>query len=299
VHGLTRHITIKNADTLPTLRGNFPNAILNELRQEGCRRVGTVGNTLTPIIAQALLERYQTNLVDATSLVDSVRVIKSAWEIECATQSANRHDRVAEMVGGLLKLGVTEFEVRNELTRAAWNLGFSESNINIGFHFTHPSFPPVFFQTKALEPDDRVIGLIQGNADGGCAMEVGRMWTLGEPPAELERAYRDALAVQNFMAAGMIPGASSALLFKQANAMLVGMGYDPERRMFGHGEWLDFIEPPAIMPEETMPFSENMILAIHPTARNERVSAFSCDNYLVTPQGGVRINQTPQQILTV
>lgn len=294
---ITKAVIVPSMEALCHTYDNLPRAIQNELATHRCKRVGAVGLGGMPArIATCLREVCGDGAMDASRLFDRVRAVKSAYEIECAYQSAALHEEILLRLGELLKVGISEYEVRNALNQEAYNKGFSNGNINVCFDAKTPHFVPVFFQNRRLVAGDAVISLIQGNACGGMAVEIGRIWCSGEVPSSLERAYSDALAVQNEIVSLMKPGASPEMIFNRGNQMLEALGYEREWRMFAHGEGLDFVERPSIMEGEDMLLEENMILAVHPTAMNLYTGAFSCDNYLIRADGAVRINTTPQKI---
>lgn len=296
--GRTEQIALKSIDTLAYTGENMGHRAAEELRARRCKRLGAVGLARFPMgLCGPLQEAFPGAVEECADWFDHIRAIKSTYEIQCSYESARQHDRLAAQVAEFLKPGITEGQLRNHMNHIAFDLGFSDTNLNFGFDPKKPGFPPIFFQNQTLQQGDYAMGLIQGNGFGGYAMEVGRVWCTGDPSPAMKKAYEDALRVQTFIAGQMVPGASPSKIFIEANAMLAEMGYEQEWRLFGHAEGFDYIERPSIMPEETMAIEENMIFAIHPTASCGDASAFACDNYLVTANGAVRINQTPQTLL--
>lgn len=294
----TEQIALKSIDTLAYTGENMGKRAAEELRARHCKRLGAVNHFRFPVgLWGPLQESFPDEIEECSGWFDHIRAIKSPYEIQCAYKSARQHDELAAKVAALLKPGTTEAQLRNHLNHLAFDQGFSDTNINFGFDPKRPSFPPVFFQNRPLQPGDYAMGLVQGNGFGGYAMEVGRVWCTKEPTPVMERTYGDALRVQSFIAEQLVPGASISKIFHAANTMLAKLGYEREWRLFGHAEGLDYIECPSVMPEENMVVEENMIFAIHPTASCEEASAFACDNYLITAKGAVRINQTSQSLL--
>jgi hypothetical protein len=48
-----------------------------------------------------------------------------------------------------------------------------------------------------------------------------------------------------------------------------------------------------------MVLEENMFIALHPGLETDTIWASNTDNYLITPQGGIRLNETAQGIFRV
>ena len=298
--GHTEQISVKSIDVLHYTGRNLGNRVAKELKGRQVKRVGAVTPDKFPVgLYVPIQEAFPEAIEDSSNWFEQIRSIKSPYEIQCAYESARQHDALAAEVQKLIRPGISESYLRNHINLLAFDSGFSDTNVNFGFDSRKPGFPPVFFQNQVLRQEDYIIGLIQGNGYGGSAMEVGRIWHINEPDAAMEKACADAFYVENNIAEQLIPGAAPSEIFRKANYLLKEMGYEEEWRLFGHGEFMDFIERPSIMPEETMPLAENMIVAIHPTVSNKEVSAFACDNYLITAKGAVRINQTPQTLLMV
>lgn len=268
------------------------------LESAHCNRVGIVSPDKYPVsIYSCLREQFQGELLDGTDIFDSVVSIKSEYEIEAILESARQHDRIAEMVPSLIRRGAKEYEIREEMNHIAHNLGFTDTNMNITVSKSHAGFVPVFFQTKEISDGDYATYLVQGNGPGGMAIEVGRIVSMGKVSSAMRQAYLDAIEVQEFIAESLVPGAIPWDIFTKANQLLVRMGYGEEWRLFGHGQGQSLIERPVIMPGDRMPLQENMVLALHPTAGNREVAAFSCDSYIIKKDGACRINAIPQEII--
>ena len=54
---------------------------------------------------------------------------------------------------------------------------------------------------------------------------------------------------------------------------------------------------PTFSYDETMILQENMCVSIHPQMATANVFAFNTDNFIITKDGAVRVNETPQGIM--
>ena len=95
------------------------------------------------------------------------------------------------------------------------------------------------------------------------------------------------------------PGAKPGEILKAHNEFMVGKGYQPEGRLFAHGQGYDLVERPAFVPQEEMLLQTNMVTAIHPFAATETAFGFCCDDFLITERGAERLHRTPQEIFVI
>lgn len=108
-----------------------------------------------------------------------------------------------------------------------------------------------------------------------------------------------ALEAQKRVAKLLKPGAKPGDILKANNDFLISKGYQPEGRLFAHGQGYDLVERPAMRPEENMVLKAGMNIAVHPIAFNDKAYAFCCDNYLIKEDGAERLHKTPQEIFVI
>jgi Xaa-Pro aminopeptidase len=263
------------------------------------KRIGFVGlDGISASFYQFFTENLsKVDVFDASDLVDEIKAVKSADEIDLIRKTAALHDQIASAVPDILRPGRYEYEIRNEIKKLAGDMGSEEQNIILGTDANRPSMMPPFFENRKIEAGDKMVCLIEVNGPGGIYGELARVWCLGEPSRELLDAFEAAKEAQKIIAGMLIPGANPGDLLKANNEYLVGKGYAPEGRLFGHGQGYDMVERPAFVSRETMMLKENMLVAVHPTAVNTDAFAFCCDNFLITANGAEMLTKTPQIII--
>lgn len=277
--------------------------IVKVLRKRKDKRVGLINLGLIPAATYLYLKEQLSEVewVDATDLVDEIKAIKSADEIQFIRKAVRIQDMVCEAMPTILRPGKYEYEIRSEITRILTDLGSEEQWIMIGSE--KPGIRtgqfPTFFQNRQIEKGDQVLIMIEVNGPGGYYGELGRTWSLGEPPKELLRLWEVALEAQRRAADLLKPGAKPGDLYHANNDFLVSKGFKGEGRLFGHGQGYDLVERPALRPEETMLLKAGMLVALHPIAFNDQAYAFCCDNYLINEAGAELLHKTPQEIIVL
>ena len=274
------------------------------LKEKPGATVGLVGKSYIPVSFFEYLKRHLSgvNFVDATEDVDQIKVIKSPEEIELIKGTAALQDKSMELVKKCIRPGLRDFEVAAEILYSTALQGADRHVILLssGPPGTPVPILPPQFQNRMIKEGDQVSVLIEVNGPGGLWAELGRVFTIGPPPQELQDAFGVALEAQQVSLDLLKPGAAPADLLKANNVFLEQRGYFPERRLYAHGQGYDFVERPLIMKDEPMKIRAGMNLTIHPTATHKTVWAGVTDNYMVTETGaGPCLHNTPKEIITI
>jgi Xaa-Pro aminopeptidase len=141
---------------------------------------------------------------------------------------------------------------------------------------------------------------VEVNGPGGIFLELGRIFSLGPPPQQLQDAMGTAVEAQNVSLNLLKPGADPADLLRANNEFLESKGYFPEARLYAHGQGYDLVERPLIREDEHMKIAAGMNITVHPTAANKTVWAGVTDNYMVGEDGpGECLHTTPKKIFVL
>lgn len=288
---------------MPTLTytdGYMTDLVVKEIKRRGYKRAGLVGEAMIPATLYRSIQEHlpQVELVNATTMVDRIKMIKSPEEIEKLREIVRIHDVIGAAVPAIFRPGRYEYELVADIRKMAADMGCEGLNVMVG---TGPSENPGLMlpnmQHRQVEPGDNMLCLIELSGPGGYYAELMRMWTLGEPSQALQDATACAVACQKLITDHMKPGVSCSELLKLNNEFLTARGYMPEGRLFAHGQGLDMVERPALAADETFALEENMFFAVHPAAVNQEVFGAACDNFLVTAEGVERLTATPHGVL--
>ena len=68
----------------------------------------------------------------------------------------------------------------------------------------------------------------------------------------MEQAFRDAVRLENDLAAMCVPGANPGDIFLEGNRRLAAAGYVEEGHFYAHGQGYDIVDRPIFCPEETI-----------------------------------------------
>ena len=209
--------------------------------------VGLVGRQSIPITFYEHLVKGLPGhtFVDATDDIDRIMVPKSPEEQELIRRTAAIQDAAMEHLKKVIKPGMRDFEVLAEAQHSVVRGGSERQLILVS------SAPPVnnakyqfrHFQNRVIREGDRVAVLIETNGPGGFYTEIGRMFCLGQPPQELTDAYALSVEAQQVSLDLLKPGVSPGEIANANDAFLTGHGFFPERRLYGHGQGYNLVEP--------------------------------------------------------
>jgi len=242
------------------------------------------------------------NFKEATDLVDQIKAIKSDEEISLLMETIRLQDEAMEYAKKAIQPGRRDYEVVADIVHKVTDLG-SEEQLVIGASGQIGEPVPMqkrHFQNRMIREGDQFSLMIEVNGPGGMYAELGRIFFIGEVPAELSDAFELAKETQKATLKLLKPGADPADIWIANNEFLMQKGYPPETRLFAHGQGYDLVERPAIRDDEPMKLKSGMNITVHPIIGNSRIWVWVCDNYLITESGvSDCIHKTPQEVFSI
>jgi Xaa-Pro aminopeptidase len=241
-------------------------------------------------------------LVDATDLVDEIKAVKSEEEIGFIMTTVGLQDAAMAYARTVIKPGRRDFEIVADVIHKVMELGSEEQLVIGGSGPFGTAVTPLkrHYQNRMVREGDQFSLMIEVNGPGGMYAELGRIFFVGEVPAELYDAHELCKEVQQHTVKLLKPGADPADIWRANNEFLLSKGQKPETRLYAHGQGYDLVERPAIRDDEPMKLKANMNITVHPITGSERVWVSLWDNWLVTPTGvSDRLHKTPQEIFSV
>ena len=266
--------------------------------------IGLVGKAFIPVSFFELVSSQLPgcSFVDATDLIDGIKVIKSPEELALIKGTAQLQDETMSHLKTVIKPGMRDFEVYAEILKMTVLKGSERQLVLVGSGppDTPVPFKPLHFQNRMIQEGDQISVLIEVNGPGGFYAELGRILSVGQPCQALQDAFGVSLEAQEISLNMLQPGADPKDVWDANNAFLESKGYFPERRLYAHGQGYDLVERPLIRYDEPMPIKAGMNLTVHPTAVSETAWAGATDNYFVGESGvGPCLHKTPKEIIVV
>ncbi len=266
---------------------------------------GTIGLLGTYQMSFAMVDYLQkgrfsnTRFVEASDLVDRIKVIKSAEEQELIRRAAAMQDGAMRAAFAAIEPGMRDRDI------AAIAQCYSQrhgSEHGIYLCASMPADKPQQFsghhyQNRVVKEGDVVTLLVEDAGPGGMYTELGRTCVVGKASQELKDEFAFTLEARKFNLGLLKPGAPCKTIFAAYNDFMRKNGRPEEKRLHCHGQGYDLVERPLIRNDEPMTIEEDMNIVVHPTYIRGPMFSWVCDNYLIGPNGpGERLHRFPEVI---
>ena len=268
-------------------------------------------------------------IVDISSLIRGVRMVKSDYEISCITKAADMADRMYEKVPGFIAESETETDLALRLeafyrgeehpglvrTRT-FNMECLYGHVMAGKSGAVASNSPGPTGGKGLGPfysqsagkdkigrHEPVFVDYAANVEGYIA-DQARIFSLGNLPEKFHRAHNAMLEVQETLTEKGGPGVRAGDLYNLALkiAEKAGleegfMGYPDPVPFVAHGVGLEIDEWPIIGRNSETILEEGMVMALEPKFIFPGQGVVGIENtWVVTKRGMVKLNRFPDGI---
>lgn len=264
--------------------------------------IGLVGTSQMPFALVEFLQKGRfsnSRFVDASELVDRIKVIKSAEERALICRTAAMQDGAMRAAFAAVEPGLRDRDIAAIAQCYSQRHG-SENGIYLCASMSPDRPAPInqrHYQNRVINEGDVIALLVEDSGPGGMYTELGRTCVVGKASAELKDEFAFALEARKFTLSLLKPGAPSRDVYGAYNAFMRQNGRPEEHRLYAHGQGYDLVERRLIRQDEPMGIEENMNIVVHPTYIRGHAFSWVCDNYLITVDGpGERLHRFPETI---
>jgi Xaa-Pro aminopeptidase len=269
---------------------------------------GTIGYVGTYQMSYALLDYMrrafpEANFVDATDMVDRIKVIKSPEEMELVKRAAAMQDGAMAAAFAAVKPGMRDIEVAAVAQHYSQCHG-SENGIYLCASMplgTPSKFGNRHVQNRVIKDGDQIALLVEDNGPGGMYTELGRSCVVGtKVPQEMKDELAFCMEARKFTLDLLKPGTPCKEIWDAFNDFMRRNGRPEEARLYCHGQGYDMVERPLVRSDEPMTIEKDMNIVVHPTYIYGGYLNWLCDNYLIGGNGpGDRLHQFPEEVVEV
>lgn len=266
---------------------------------------GTIGLVGTYQMSFAMVDYLKsgnfsnTRFIDATDMVDRIKILKSPEELDRIRETAAMQDGAMEAAFAAVKPGMRDSDVAAVAQFYGQQHG-SEQGIFLCASApmgTPCMFGPRHVQDRVIQDGDQITLLVENNGAGGYFTELGRTCVLGQASQELKDEFAFTLEARKFTLDRLKPGTPCKEIWDAYNAFMDENGRPQERRLYCHGQGYDMVERPLVRHDEPLAIQANTNIVCHPTYMMERVMSWVCDNYIIGEDGpGERLHNFPEKI---
>jgi len=236
----------------------------------------------------------------ASEVVGPLRAVKDAAEIEALGAAAHAVDEIAGEMRERPFAGRTELDVHREIADRIVERGHERVNFAIVGSGPNGASPHHDASDRVIEPGDVVVCDFGGTMRGYCS-DITRVFSVGEPPAEVRDAYEVLREAQEAAVAAATVGTPCEEVDAAARRIIdaAGLGARFIHRT-GHGIGLDAHEDPYIVAGNTTPLVAGHAFSIEPGVYFEGRFGLRLEDIVVaTPDGPERLNLAPRDLAIV
>ncbi|MBC9785725.1 aminopeptidase P family protein [Heliobacterium chlorum] len=303
------------------------------LSAHGHTSLNTLGFELDVLPASQFF-RYQKlfagiRLVDGSSLIRTVRAIKSEYEIGLMKLAGEQSRGAFDYVSQCLQAGISELELASQVeafyraqghpghvrTRG-FNMDIGYGQLSSGTSLAIPSFfegpiggtglSPLLSMgsgTKIIERDETVFVDYVGIREG-YMVDATRVFCIGKLPDHLVRAHGVSIEIQHLLKTEGRPGVTGGELYEKAVALAKKhglkehfMGYADQVAFVGHGIGIELDEWPVIAKGVKTPLEAGMVFAMEPKFVFPEGAVGLEDTFVVRPEGLEAITEYEEGII--
>jgi Xaa-Pro aminopeptidase len=240
--------------------------------------------------------------VDASEMVDRIKVIKSPEEQEMVKRAAIMQDGAMKAAFAAIKPGMRDTEV------AAVAVHYSQvQGCENGIYLcasappgTAAKFGQRHVQNRTIKKGDSFALLVEDSGPGGMYTELGRSCVLGKVPAQMKEELEMVKESRKLTLDMLKPGTPCKDIWEAFNGFMRKHGRPEEARLYCHGQGYDLVERPLIRSDEPWTIQKDMNIVVHPTYAHGGYLNWLCDNYIIGGNGpGDRLHQFPEEIVEI
>ena len=273
-------------------------------------------------------------LVDAASLLQRVRQVKSPFELQWLRRAGRLHAETFQEIPAWIREGMTELELSARLEYALrlrghqgliqvhrWNMnlfyGPVVSGVSactpscfdgpVGARGLYPAVPQGAGRKRLQRGEPILIDLVFGY--NGYFVDKSRTYVIGEPPRECVRLHGLARRIQEAVVSRLRPGNSCAAVYREVMDDFADQGLSPAHFMgcgdnrvsfLGHGVGLELDEWPVLAPGFEEPLQAGMTLAVEPKFFPPGLGGIGLENtYHVSEAGPEKLTDFPDDLVIV
>lgn len=239
--------------------------------------------------------------VDASEMVDAIKVVKSEEELALVRRSAQVHDEAMEAVFTVLRPGLMICQVIAVAEFVLHRHGSTMGSVMIGSSGPQGSgavFTPRH-STKTVQAGDQFQILVECYGPGGMWTELGRTCVIGKADPQTREEVAFSVEAQKYTAAMLRPGMPGDEIWEAHNKFMREHDRPEETRLYCHGQGYDLVERPLVRWDDPMKIEKNMNITIHPGFTRNGYRGYVCDNFIVGDGGVERIHRFPQELIEI
>ncbi|HZX47445.1 MAG TPA: Xaa-Pro peptidase family protein [Clostridia bacterium] len=272
-------------------------------RLKRTKRIAVTKNTFSTTLISFMEMLPDLQLVSLEDYMNGLRMIKTDYELSKMKEAAEVNDRVFAKVVPLLKVGMSEIDIKTEIEHQILLEGCEGTSFHTGVMiYGGKGKPHRGGATGKIIEAGTTIAFDFGVMKDGFCSDFGRTVYAGEPTEEMVKIHEIIVEAQRLAMAAMVPGEITCEdLNMVARRYIEERGYGKGfRHRLGHSIGRDVHEHPYLMPGYREVLQKNMTFTIEPSIIiDDKMLIRVEDVVAVGDSGGVPLSNFSKDIIVI
>jgi Xaa-Pro aminopeptidase len=241
----------------------------------------------------------ESSLAPVSGMIEALREVKDEEEIALIQQACHIADQGFEHILKMIRPGMTEIEVANQLDFFMRSLGATSVSFEtIVASGLRSAMPHGVASEKVIEQGD-LITLDFGCYYQGYVSDMTRTFAVGDPGDKLKEIYQIVLEAQEKVLAAAKPGMTGIELDAIARDHIASFGYgDAFGHSTGHGIGLEIHEGPNVSFRADKAFVVGNVITDEPGIYLPGIGGVRIeDDLLITETGNKVLTHSPKELI--
>jgi len=288
-------------DVVETKADGRIKTIFEYARKRGARRVGVDLSGVSYYAYKEYLKHIAgEDIADLSGAIAKRRAVKDEGELALIAKGAAHNDKLFAHICGLMKPGMTEYEIKAELVYYMHKNGAETAFPPIVASGEHSSLPHATPTDRKILPGDFVT-MDYGCRFGGYCSDFTRTVAISHIDKEQQKVYDIVKCAGDMATQALVAGVSAGAVDAVARDYIASFGYgDAFGHGTGHGVGLFIHEAPTINALSDAALQENMVVTVEPGIYLPGRFGVRIEDLLVVKDDGcVNFTAAPRDIVII
>jgi Xaa-Pro aminopeptidase len=263
-------------------------------------RAGIGDQTWARFVLALQRELPGTDFCSASAVTAPLRSVKEPEEVEALARAGDAVDRIAGALRDVRFAGRREVDLHRNLVEQLLEVGHQRANFAIVATAANAASPHHEPGERIVVDGDLVLCDYGGTMDGYCS-DITRMFSVGEPTAEVRDVYDVLVAAQEQAVRAAVVGTPCEEVDAIARSVIADAGYgDRFVHRVGHGIGTEAHEDPYLVAGNAEPLAAGHAFSIEPGIYLPGRFGMRLEDIVVaTTDGPRRLNEAPRDLAVV
>ena len=285
--------------SLPPAGLGYPKTIQSLVEKLSLSKVGFEGQYMSVDTYERWKSVLSAELIPAGKLIEELRVVKDAEEIELMEAAQRITDEAFTKICAFIQPGMSEIEIAARLQYEMLVAGAQRMSFDpIVASGPNGSMPHAIPGARKVQKGD-FITMDFGCVVGGYCSDMTRTVALGEPTEEMKTVYATVLEAQKAGIAVAKGGVTGDVVHGAAADVIAAAGYGEYfGHGFGHSVGVEIHEDPRFSPAWKKPIPAGAVLSAEPGIYLPGKFGVRIEDVLVLEENGNRdITHSPKELI--